>query len=140
LDALNSQPNKFTINFASIFATYPRENLTTLGGVIDQAIGTFLLILVYLAMIDRRHEKDLHWPFIALCMGLAVTVIGMSFGYNSAYAINPARDFSPRLFTLIAGWGPQVFTAGNYFFWIPLVVPMITAFFTCIFYTLLLKH
>ena len=27
-----------------------------------------------------------------------------SFGLNAGSAVNPARDFSPRLFTLIAGW------------------------------------
>jgi glycerol uptake facilitator-like aquaporin len=143
LDALNAIPNKFTLNFAGIFTTFPQENLSTLGAVFDQAIGTFLLITVYLAMIDKRNntpEDGLHWFQVALSMGLTVTIIGMSFGYNSAYAINPARDFSPRLFTLIAGWGPQVFTAGNYFFWIPLFVPMFSAFLACFFYIILIDN
>jgi glycerol uptake facilitator-like aquaporin len=50
-----------------------------------------------------------------------------AFGFNSGYAINPARDFGPRLFTLIAGWGSEVFRAGNSWWWIPLVAPPIGA-------------
>ena len=45
-----------------------------------------------------------------LFIGFVVTLIGMTFGMNSGYAINPARDLGPRLFTAIAGWGTEVFT------------------------------
>lgn len=45
---------------------------------------------------------------------------------NAGYAINPARDFAPRLFTLFAGYGWQVFSFRDYkWFWIPIVCPMI---------------
>ena len=36
---------------------------------------------------------------IPLFIGLTVLAIGISFGYNCGYAINPARDLGPRLFT-----------------------------------------
>jgi aquaporin-3 len=39
-----------------------------------------------------------------------VLVIGLSMGFNSGYAVNPARDLGPRLFTALAGWGSGVFT------------------------------
>ena len=38
-------------------------------------------------------------------VGLTVLAIGIAFGYNCGYAINPARDLAPRLFSLMAGWG-----------------------------------
>ena len=60
------------------------------------------------------------------CSGRCL-VIKKSFGFNCGYAINPARDFSPRLFTAVAGWGSEVFTAGNYFFWVPIVGPCVGA-------------
>lgn len=43
-------------------------------------------------------------------MGFVVLVIGQSMGFNSGYAVNPARDLGPRLFTAMAGWGIDVFT------------------------------
>ena len=46
-------------------------------------------------------------------IGAVVFLIGMTFGFNAGYAINPARDFGPRLFTALAGWGNGVFHAHN---------------------------
>jgi glycerol uptake facilitator-like aquaporin len=56
-----------------------------------------------------------------------VFAIGMTYGLNAGYAINPARDLAPRLFTAIAGWGQQVFTAHNGWWWVPVVGPCIGA-------------
>lgn len=142
-DALTALPNMYTIKIASIFATYPCENLTVLGGIIDQTLGTFLLITVFLALVDKRNnskEDGLHWSMVAFSMGITVTLIGISFGYNSAFAINPARDFAPRLFSFIVGWGSQVFTAGNYFFWIPIVAPFLGALIAVILYTIFINN
>jgi len=52
-----------------------------------------------------------------------VMLIGAAFGFNAGYAINPARDFGPRLFTFVAGWGGEVFRAGNSWWWVPAVAP-----------------
>jgi glycerol uptake facilitator-like aquaporin len=57
-------------------------------------------------------------------VGLLVMVIGMAYGLNAGYAINPARDFGPRLFTAVAGWGGEVFNAGNGWWWVPIVGPL----------------
>src|SRR5262249_59519093 len=56
-------------------------------------------------------------------VGLLVVLIGATFGFNAGYAINPARDFGPRLFTFFAGWGGGVFTAGSNWWWVPIVAP-----------------
>ena len=46
-------------------------------------------------------------------------------GFNAGYAINPARDLGPRLFTALAGWGPEVFRANHHYFWVPIVGPLV---------------
>jgi len=109
---------------AGIFATYPAPFLSTAGGFIDQFVGTALLILGIFAITDVRNLAPTG-NVAPLIVGLLVAVIGMAFGFNSGYAINPARDFGPRLFTLVGGWGPQVLVAGNYWFWIPVVAPLL---------------
>lgn len=48
-------------------------------------------------------------------------------GYNCGFPINPARDLAPRLFTLCVGYGREVFSVGNYYFWIPCIGPVIGA-------------
>ncbi|HVF90501.1 MAG TPA: MIP family channel protein [Blastocatellia bacterium] len=109
---------------AGIFATYPQPFLSIFGGLVDQIVGTALLMLVILAITDARNNAP-SANLAPLIIGLLVAVLGMCFGFNAGYAINPARDLGPRLFTFIAGWGGEVFRAGNYWFWVPIVGPLV---------------
>ena len=70
-------------------------------------------------------------PFI---VGMIVMAVGISFGANAGYAINPARDFGPRIFAWIAGWGKVAMPGNylvdggvikNYVFRVPIVGPLI---------------
>ena len=58
-------------------------------------------------------------------MGLVVVVIGMSFGGMHGYAINPARDFGPRLFTVLPASSNNGLTDGTNQFLVPLVAPLV---------------
>lgn len=109
---------------AGIFATYPAPYLSTFGGFVDQFIGTMMLMLVISAIGDTRNNSSLG-NLGPIAVGLLVIVIGASMGMNAGYAINPARDLGPRLFTFVAGWGAEVFTARNYYFWVPIVAPIL---------------
>ncbi|KAJ8391602.1 hypothetical protein AAFF_G00087430 [Aldrovandia affinis] len=60
-----------------------------------------------------------------LAIGLIVMAIGVSMGLNCGYPINPARDLGPRLFTAVAGWGREVFSAAGCWWWIPVAGPMV---------------
>lgn len=108
---------------AGIFSTYPQPFLSSMGGLVDQVFGTAILLLVIMAIVDARNNAAGNLAPIAV--GFLVMAIGMSFGFNAGYAINPARDLGPRLFTAIAGWGAEVFRAGNHWFWIPIAGPLI---------------
>ena len=60
-----------------------------------------------------------------------MVAIGISFGANAGYAINPARDFGPRMFAWVAGW-KEIAMPGNYgnvntYFWIPILGPIVGA-------------
>ena len=68
----------------------------------------------------RRRAAPCSWARL-------VALIGMSFGLNAGYAINPARDLGPRLFTALAGWGGEVFRAGSGWWWVPIVAPCLGA-------------
>ena len=110
-----------------IFATYPQPFLSTFpGGFVDQVVGTAILMGVILGISDQRNSPAPAGlaPFV---VGLLVMGIGMAFGFNSGYAINPARDLGPRLFTLVGGWGGEVFRAGHGWWWVPIVAPPIGA-------------
>jgi MIP family channel proteins len=112
---------------AGIFATYPQEFLSNVpGGVVDQVVGTALLILVIFAIGDRRNSAP-DAAIAPVLVGLLVVLVGMTFGFNAGYAINPARDLGPRLFTAVAGWGSEVFRAGHHWWWVPIVGPCVGA-------------
>lgn len=110
---------------AGIWATYPQPFLSTFpGGFVDQVVGTALLVLLVFALIDEKNVAPAT-GIVPVLVGLAVVVIGQTFGFNAGYAINPARDFGPRMFTAIAGWGSDVFRAGNHWWWVPIVAPIL---------------
>ncbi|XP_012513950.1 PREDICTED: aquaporin-10 [Propithecus coquereli] len=109
---------------ASIFATYPAPYLSLNNGFLDQVLGTGMLIVGLLAILDRRN-KGVPAGLEPVAAGLLVLVIGLSMGANCGFPINPARDLGPRLFTYVAGWGPEVFSAGNGWWWVPVVAPLV---------------
>jgi MIP family channel proteins len=108
---------------AGIFATYPQSYLSTASAVIDQIVGTALLLLVIRAIGDTRNNAA--GPLGPIVVGFLVMALGMAFGLNAGYAINPARDLGPRLFTAVAGWSFEVFRVNNFYFWVPIVGPLI---------------
>ena len=87
-----------TPDTAAIFSTYPSPHLTLAGGIIDQLVVTALLLTCVSAITDRRNMR-LSKQCVPIFVGLTVLAIGISFGYNCGYAINPARDLAPRIFT-----------------------------------------
>jgi len=112
---------------AGIWATYPQPFLSVFpGGFVDQVVGTALLVGVIFAISDARNSPAPQ-GLAPVIVGLLVVLIGATFGFNSGYAINPARDFGPRLFTFVAGWGSGVFTESNGWWWVPIVAPCVGA-------------
>ncbi len=99
------------------------------GPMISEITGTALLIIIVFAVVDLMNIPP-KANLGALVIGFGVMAIGMSFGANTGYAINPARDFGPRLFTWVAGWGESAFpgdTGGplTAYWWVPIVAPII---------------
>ncbi len=121
------QPN--SVPTYSIFATFPAKYFSTwVGPFIDQIVGTAFLVCFVFAVVDEINQP-VRANLAPLIIGFVVVAIGLSFGANAGYAINPARDFGPRLFAWIAGWG-KIAIPGNYgnindYMWIPIVGPFL---------------
>lgn len=128
----------------SIFATFPAGFFhNEVGPFIDELIGTALLVGIVLAVIDNLNlpPKGNLAPWI---IGLVVAGVGMSYGANTGYAINPARDFGPRLLAWAAGWG-DIAMPGNYgnvdwYFWIPIVAPIVGGIIGALVYDFFISH
>ncbi|MFF9349416.1 MIP/aquaporin family protein [Streptomyces sp. NPDC014734] len=119
-----------TIRTQFVFSTLPANGNTALpvsewGALRDQIIGTAILILLIFAVTDLLNTPP-GANLSPLVVGLIVVAIGMAFGTNAGYAINPARDFGPRLASFLTGykgaWRDQY---GNFYYWVPIVGPLV---------------
>ena len=108
--------------FGWIFYTGHRSFVGTFGAFGDEFIGTALLVGLIFAIVDVRNQP-VQANLNPLIIGLLIVAIGASFGLNTGYAINPARDFGPRLWIAIVSGGASL-SADNYYFWIPIVAPL----------------
>ena len=109
---------------AGVFTTFPAFPTVLQAGFLDQVIGTGLLLLCIFSIIDEFNMPP-GANMAPLMVGLVVVAIGMSFGGMHGYAINPARDFGPRLFTAVAGFRNNGLTDGGHIWWVPVVAPLV---------------
>ena len=117
-----------TIKSQGIFSTLPGNGSLPVhmwGGFRDQIIGTAILLFCILAITDLRNTAP-GANLAPVVVGLLVVAIGMAFGTDAGYAINPARDFGPRLAEFFTGYGTAFRDQyGDLYFWVPIVAPII---------------
>lgn len=127
-ELINKFDPEFTFKSQIIFSTLPGNGTpgaTITTAFFDQIVGTAILVFVIFALTTAANNPPMAnlGPFI---VGLLVVGIGMAWGANAGYAINPARDLGPRLLTLITGYQDALFDQnGNLYFWLPIVAPII---------------
>ncbi|MER7016079.1 MIP/aquaporin family protein [Saccharopolyspora sp. NPDC000359] len=148
IDAFNAEAGLSrdqSLDTFAIFATFPAKYFagSWWGPLLDQVVGTAVLVLLIFALIDTRNTAPTAnlGPFL---IGMVVTTIGLTFGPNAGYAINPARDLGPRLWTFLTGWGdialPGSYQWFNWYFWIPIVGPLVGAVIGGVVYDLFIGH
>ncbi len=123
-------------NTAGIFCTFPAVYQHGIfSGMADQILGTFLLVFFILATGDAKNTPvgSNLGPWV---VGFLVVAIGMSFGALHGYAINPARDLAPRIFTAIMGFKNNGLTSGNPAWLVPVIGPIIGGILGAVIYDL----
>jgi glycerol uptake facilitator protein len=127
-EVLHAKDPGLTIKTQGVFSTLPGNGTLPVdewGALRDQVIGTAILLFLILAITDAAGTPpgaNLA-PFI---IGLIVVAIGMAWGTNAGYAINPARDLGPRLASFFTGYGGAFRDQTGYlYFWIPIVGPLV---------------
>jgi len=117
----------------SVFCTGPAIR-STWSNLLSEIIGTFVLVLGILFIGANAFTEGLN----PLIVGLLITAIGLSLGGTTGYAINPARDLSPRFahFLLpVAGKGDSDWA----YSWIPVLGPVIGGIYGALFYNQLFE-
>ncbi|KAJ9068175.1 glycerol channel [Entomophthora muscae] len=110
---------------AGIFATFPPDYVSNFSAFMIELVSTAFLVIGILGVSDPRHKTP-SW-LAPIAIGGVITAIGMCTGWLTGFALNPARDFGPRLFTAMAGWGTEPFTSHGYYFIIPIIAPILGA-------------
>jgi len=107
----------------AVFCTGPAIRSPGLN-LVSEMIGTFVLVFVASAMGKAAAGKALD----PVLVGALVWAIGLSLGGTTGYAINPARDFSPRLAHFILPIPGKGSSEWGYA-WIPVIGPLLGGLF-----------
>ncbi|NIF24143.1 MIP/aquaporin family protein [Candidatus Pantoea multigeneris] len=117
-----------SLDLAGIFSTYPNPHIGVGQAFLVEMVITAVLMSVIMALTDDGNGVP-RGPLAPLLIGLLVAVIGGSMGPLTGFALNPARDFGPKLFAFFAGWGEVAFTGARDipYFLVPIFGPLVGA-------------
>ncbi|NJC72237.1 aquaporin family protein [Planosporangium thailandense] len=117
-----------TVKTQGVFSTLPGNGTLPVGqwgALRDQIIGTAILLFVVIAVTDLRNTAPAA-NLAPIVVGLIVVAIGMAWGTDAGYAINPARDFGPRLASFVTGYHSAFHDQyGGLYFWVPIAGPIV---------------
>lgn len=112
---------------AGIFCTFAQPFLSTVKACLVETCITALFMFLIMGVTDPKNPSAPGAGMAALIIGAGVAIIGGSFGALTGFALNPARDFGPRIFIYLAGWGDVAFPGPSGYFWVPIIGPTIGA-------------
>lgn len=115
---LSTNPDKSIVNS---FVTNPQTPwITPTTAFSNEFLGTAILTITILALGDDQNTPP--GPGMnTLIIGLVITCMGLTFSYQTGAALNPSRDFGPRLALLALGYSKDLFQASYYWFYGPWV-------------------
>jgi aquaglyceroporin related protein len=132
IDVFEGGPGIRTVGLATssagIFCTYPASFLTTTGQFFDEFIASTILMFCIYALLDNGNMGA--GNLTPLGLFFLIFGIGACWGWETGYAINLARDFGPRLMSYFLGYGHEVWSAGNYYFWVSVFACVIFILFS----------
>lgn len=124
---------------AKIFGEF-YTNIPMLMAVAAEAFGTFLLVILIFSLTEGCNAGRPDDALVPCFIGLGVTSIICLIAPLTQAGLNPARDFSPRMVAMLAGWGNAAFpdVAGG-FFWVYIAGPLAGAMIAAVFFTGLIE-
>ncbi|TEB25479.1 aquaporin [Coprinellus micaceus] len=120
-------PGVRTLATAGIFATFPMSYMTSVAAFFTEFLATAILCFTILALTDKRNTAKPAPGLLPMALFVLFLGIGVSLG-TTGWALNPARDFGPRVFLAMAGYGKALFTTrSQYWLWGPIIAPILGA-------------
>lgn len=117
-----------SLDLAGIFSTYPNPHIGVGQAFLVEMVITAVMMGLIMALTDDGNGLP-RGPMAPLLIGLLIAVIGGAMGPLTGFALNPARDFGPKLFAWVAGWGNVAFTGARDipYFLVPIFGPLVGA-------------
>ncbi|KAK4502848.1 hypothetical protein PRZ48_006274 [Zasmidium cellare] len=81
----------------------------------NEFMGTAILAATVLALGDDQNAPP-GAGMNSLIIGLVITALNFGFAFQTGAAMNPSRDFGPRLAMLALGYGRELFTNPYWFY------------------------
>jgi glycerol uptake facilitator protein len=98
--------------FAAAEGAYRRDEHDKLNQLVSEPtacaaefLGTLVLALVVFAVTDERNSAAPAARLAPVFIGLTVAILIAVIAPLTQACFNPARDFGPRVFAVLAGWG-----------------------------------
>ncbi|KAF8262277.1 aquaporin [Lactarius quietus] len=133
IDLVEGAKGRRTLTTGSLFGTFALDYMTAANSFFDEFIGAFILLFVVFAVTDKKNGTPA--GFVPLVVFLTILGIGTSFGMQTGFAINPARDLGPRIMTAMVGYGSQVFSHNHeYWIWAPIIGSFCGGLVACFLY------
>lgn len=109
----NFEDYENNVKFVGMYGTLRSMNVSLFSAIIDQFVGSFGLMYGICFIPDSK--------FKPVFVGLLLCALGFMFQLNG-FAFNGWRDMGPRIASSVM-FGDLVFSAHDYWFWVPLVIP-----------------
>ncbi|KAI1099957.1 aquaporin-like protein [Jackrogersella minutella] len=118
---------------AKSFFSSPQEWVSPGTAFFDQVVGSAIMMIAVFALGDDANNPPgagMH----ALVLGLLLTTLKFTLGYNVGSALNPASDFGPRVVAWAVGYrGTETFGTGWWFYG-PWLATILGSFIGCTLY------
>ena len=103
--------------------------VTERSAFLAELLGTAILAMVVFAVTDERNPGGPPGGLAPIFIGLTVAVLISVIAPLTQACFNPARDFGPRLFAFLAGWGPIALPGprGTGFLTVYVIAPIVGA-------------
>lgn len=80
-------------------------SVSTWTAFLAEGMGTFALVLLIFALTEGCNLGRPDNALAPFCIGFTVTIVISIIAPLTQAGLNPARDLSPRIFSMLAGWG-----------------------------------
>lgn len=90
--------------------------VTPMTAFLAEAVGTFVLVTLIFSLTEGCNLGRPDDALAPLFIGLTVTIIIAIIAPLTQAGLNPARDLSPRLFSMLTGWGKAALPDQNFGF------------------------